>query len=178
MHVNIPSESIIFKYSSYQLLVRVNAWIWRFKVNCLARRAQTPKLKGPLLVSELNDSLLRIVRFVQQESFSKEFALISSNEPLPNKSKLRGLAPFIENDLLRVRGRLQRSTLSYQQKHPIILPKSHYFTKSVIEDSHIRTLHGGATIVLSHTRQQFWIIDGRRTVQLQLRKCVQCFKQK
>lgn len=178
IHFNIPQESIIFKYSSYQRLVRVNAWIWRFKENCLAKREQRSRRSGQLVVSELHHSLLKIVRLVQQETFGSELSLISSNEQLPNKSKISGLAPFIENDLLRVRGRLQRSNLSYQQKHPIILPSSHPSTKLLIEDSHIRTLHGGAQLVLSHTRQQFWIVDGRRTIQLQLRKCVKCFKRK
>lgn len=159
-------------------MVRVTAWICRFIHNCQSKQSKHSQLIGPLTVTELQKSLLCIVRIVQLESFHSEMNLIESKEPLPKKCKISGLAPFIESGILRVRGRLQRSNLSYQQNYPIILPRSHHFTTLLIEDSHRRTLHGGAQVVLSHLRQQFWIVDGKRTVQLQLCKCVTCYKRK
>lgn len=172
----IHEDSFILKCSSYQHLIRVNAWIQRFKRNGLPSKYQ--RLAGSLSVDELHSSLLQIVHLVQLEAFGAEISALKAKESLPSKSKISGLAPFIDDNILRVRGRLQRANLPYSQKHPIILPRSHHFTELLIKDAHSNTLHGGAQIVLSHLRRQFWIVDGRRAVQLQIRKCVTCFKVK
>lgn len=112
------------------------------------------------------------------EAFGTEINLIESQEALPNKCKIMGLAPSLKDGILRVRRRLQKANIPYDQNHPMILPKSHHFTKLVIENAHIQTLHGGTLATLAHIRQQFWIVDGNGTVGYQSRKCINCFKNK
>lgn len=176
LHFTIHAESIIYKYSLYNRLIRMNAWVLRFNYNFIARYHHQPRTTGPLLVKELHRSLLNIVRLIQLEAFGADMTLINSQESLPNKCKIRGLAPFINDGILQVRGRLQKANIPYQQKHPMILPKSHYFTKLLIEDAHIRTLHGGTQTVVPYLRQQFWIVDDKKTVSHQLKKCFECIK--
>jgi len=53
------------------------------------------------------------------------------------KSSLLSLNPFLDgNQLIRVGGRLQHSELALDQQHPLILPKEHYITSLIIEDTH------------------------------------------
>jgi len=57
-------------------------------------------------------------------------------------SSLKTLHPFIVKEgLLRVGGRLQQSTLSYQTMHQMILPSNHHCTKLVVSAEHIRLHH-------------------------------------
>ncbi|XP_031635614.1 uncharacterized protein LOC116348687 [Contarinia nasturtii] len=178
VHATITSESLIYYYSSLTKLVRITAWILRYTFN--ARKPnQSHRRSGALSVIELQESLFKLIQLVQAEAFGKEISCIQSSEPFPTKSKIRGLAPIIDkSNILRVRGRLQRSNLPYRQKHPIIIPNKHHFTRLLIDNSHQTTLHGGTTLTLSHLRQKFWVINGRQTVGSQIRKCIICFRNK
>ncbi|XP_055309622.1 uncharacterized protein LOC129573263 [Sitodiplosis mosellana] len=124
----------------------------------------------------MNHSRLKLV---QCEAFGKEIHTIQANESLLTNSRIKGLAPFIDqNNIIRVRGRLQRSNFPYDQRHPIIMPKSHHFTRLLIDHSHEVTLHGGVSLTLAHLRHQYWLVSGRQTVASRLRKCVTCFRSK
>ena len=58
------------------------------------------------------------------------------NPPVPASSPLHRLTPFLADDgLLRVRGRLQMSDLSYEEKHPIIIPKG-YLAELLVRERH------------------------------------------
>lgn len=176
VNVSTQSESIICLYSSLYKLIRVNAWIQRFRYNSLNKAKRT---QGELTVAEIQASSLQLIRIVQTETFGKEIKCILSNEPLPKKCKISGLAPFFdEQNIFRVRGRLQRSKLPYRQRHPIILPHSHHFTNLVIDDAHSSTLHGGASVTITHIRGSYWIVNSRQAVRSRIRQCVTCFRAK
>ncbi|GFY34669.1 uncharacterized protein TNCV_1373601 [Trichonephila clavipes] len=63
--------------------------------------------------------------------------LVQGN-PLPKDNKLLPLNLFCDSEgVLRVGGRLSRNTrLSYDQKHPLLLPKSHEFTRKISSSSY------------------------------------------
>ena len=69
---------------------------------------------------------------------------------------------------------MQRSLLSYDKKHPMILPPSHHFTELVIRHYHEEDGHLGTNHVLSRTREKFWIMKGQSAVRKVLNKCVYC----
>ena len=64
--------------------------------------------------------------------------------------------------MLRVGGRLNRSELTYDAVHPMILPKKHHITQLVIADVHRRCRHAGVNHVLTQVRSRYWVIDGRQ----------------
>lgn len=75
-------------------------------------------------VSELDKSLKLIIRLCQQERFTKDYNNLTKSLAIDNNSQLRSLNPFMDNDsLMRVGGRLKNSILTYNEKHPPILPK-------------------------------------------------------
>jgi len=116
------------------------------------------------------------VKIVQAETFQSDIHAIIAENPLPPKSILGNLTPFLDDGILRVRGRLKHSNLSFDRKHPIILPQRHFFTELVIQNSHQATLHGGAHLTLAHTRYKFWIPNGRQAARTILRKSITCFR--
>lgn len=178
IHSASLDESLISNYSSYQRLIRIVAIILRFTFNSRTTNKFKPRY-GPLTVIELRQSLLQLVRLVQHNVFATEIHSIQANKPLSNKSKLNGLTPYIDVEgILRIRGRLQRTNLSNDRKHPMILPSDHHFTQLILHNAHVMTLHGGTQLTLTYIRQQFWIINSRRTVRNYLRKCIKCFRNK
>jgi len=95
----------------------------------------------------------------------KEKADLLEKASLPNISSLLSLNPFLDrNQLLRVGGRLENSDLTFDQQHPMILPKGHHITTLIVEDTHKKNLHASGQLLLSLIRQKFWIPDARNVL--------------
>ncbi|XP_075167708.1 uncharacterized protein LOC142239832 [Haematobia irritans] len=67
--------------------------------------------------------------------------------------------PFIgSNGVMRSNGRLVQSpVLSYNERHPILLPYDARFTHLLVESIHKVTLHGGNKLMTRVLRSEFWI---------------------
>ncbi|GFW09170.1 integrase catalytic domain-containing protein [Trichonephila clavipes] len=171
----VPLPEFIDRISSFTKLVRVYAWILRF-----IKHSHSPVSRtfGYLKSSELHTAVVTIVRLIQQVEFPNEFKCLFQGNPLPKDNKLLPLNLFCDSEgVLRVGGRLSRNTrLSYDQKHPVLLPKSHEFTRKVINFYHIAYFHAGPQLTLSLIRQKLWFVDGRSVVRHTLKKCLICFK--
>ena len=106
--------------------------------------------------------------FIDYARFSKYSRLL--------RSKLANLNPFLcpTKGLIRFGGRIYKSSLSEEEKHPIILPSNHPVVKLLIEDVHCRELHADVERTLSVLRQKFWLIKGRSTVRHTVKNCLVC----
>ncbi|XP_070855513.1 uncharacterized protein [Drosophila suzukii] len=148
LHTTQVDINLIERLSTYTKLVRVIAYILRFCHNAQSKKTRSYSQLSP---EELDNALRCVVKIVQAETFQSDMHAILAENPLPPKSTLRNLTPFLDDGILRVRGRLKHSNLSFDRKHPIILPQRHFFTELVIQNSHHATLHGGAHLTLAHT---------------------------
>ena len=86
-------------------------------------------------------------------------------------------SPLLDKDgLLRLDGRLRLvEDLSYDTRHPVILPKNHPVTRLVIVDAHEKLGHGtGTEHLLTELRSQFWIVKGRLMVRTVVENCPEC----
>ena len=82
------------------------------------------------------------------------------------------LDPIIDEDgLLRVGGRIGRSVLPYDAKHPLILDTRHPLINLILESYHRDCCHGGTDYVLSSLRLKFWVLIGREAVKKIRRSC-------
>ncbi|GFY38534.1 integrase catalytic domain-containing protein [Trichonephila inaurata madagascariensis] len=126
----VPLPEFIDRISSFTKLVRVCAWILRFIKNS---RSPVSRTFGYLKSSELHTAVVTIVRLIQQAEFPNEIKCLVQGNPLPKDNKLLPLNLFCDSEgVLRVGGRLSRNTrLSYDQKHPMLLPKNHEFTRKI-----------------------------------------------
>ena len=113
------------------------------------------------------------------EYFSNEIAILRASQTLKKTSCLTKLDPILDlRGLLRIGGRLQeRTTLSYDEKHPIILPKSAHVTTLLISHHHSLSAHQGREPTLAHIRSHdFWIVNAKTKIFKVIQNCVQCKK--
>ncbi|KMQ90572.1 bel12-ag transposon polyprotein [Lasius niger] len=169
-----PEE--LLRFSSLRRLLRVSAWLWRWR-RCRLRAAAGEHAAAVLDPEELEAALVRWIRVTQNLSFRAELRDIRAGRPLPGRSPLRKLAPMIDaENILRVGGRLKHSLLDVDQRHPIILPSDSHLTYLVIDAGHRRTLHGGTQSTLASIRQRFWIPRARQLVRRHIHRCLPCVR--
>ena len=90
-------------------------------------------------------------------------------------SRLRNLGPFIDNEgLIRVSGRLQRSALPENAKHPVILDPKDRLVSLMIDKAHKENGHVGAQHTLHKLRQEYWILHGLSAIKKRISSCVYC----
>ncbi|XP_061716635.1 uncharacterized protein LOC133524567 [Cydia pomonella] len=136
------------KYSSLTKLLRVIAYCRRFLKN--KRKNHTYLLK-----SELDEALAIMVKKDQQQAYAAEIEEIKKGK-LKKKSQLTSFTPQLDDfGIIRVGGRLQSADLTYDQKHPMLLPKSTWLTQLILRDAHFKTLHGGAPLMVNYIRANF-----------------------
>ncbi|KAB0802602.1 hypothetical protein PPYR_04788 [Photinus pyralis] len=137
-------DNLLTKFSSLSKILRTCAYVLRF-----VSYVKDPKgfdKRSHVTLKELDRALLILVKESQKMSFAKELAELSKTTPnirsLPKY--IRKLTPFLDQDgIFRVGGRLKNTPLSYDHKHPCLLPSDHRLTNLIIEYTHIKYLHPG-----------------------------------
>jgi len=125
----------------------------------------------------LDKALLRWLRVVQSLHYPTEIVTVSRNRALPRQNHLRALNPYVDDSgALRVGGRLKHAKLSFDERHPLIVPPRSQLTRLLVESYHRRTLHGGVQLTLGMLRLRFWIPRDRAVVKHWLRQCFTCTK--
>jgi len=85
------------------------------------------------------------------------------------------LNPISVQEILRVRGRLNKSYIAFEVAHPIILPEDCHLTKLIISDCHEKLAGDlGVGSTLNQVYQRFWILNARVAVRRIVSKCVIC----
>ncbi len=171
-----PVHWIEGRFSNYNRLLRVNAWIHRFISNLkLKRLHKSINMHSRLSVSELNSSEAHLFSLAQNRHFHDELLQLCHDKPIKANSRLISLNPFIDKDyLLRVGGRLSNSSLSFDQKHPIILPNNDILTGLLVSNLHVSLCHCGPSLLISSVGSRIHIIGVRRLVRDICRRCVTC----
>ena len=131
-------DQILHKHDLWKTL-RISASIWRFAFHC---RGTGLKLKGPLKTNEIERQKLLWVKRAQSGEI-KEAERLTLNLQLD------------ERGVLVCRGRIQGS-------YPIFVPDGHSLASKIVEQAHLRTLHGGVGMTMSHVREEYWIPRLRR----------------
>lgn len=160
------------KFSTLSKLVRVVAYCLRF----IKKNRSQSTVVSPV---EYDRALITVLRVVQEEVFKEEVESVKSDELISKKSSIHSLNPFLNNDdgLLRVSGRLENAHhLSYDQKHPIILPYTHIVSKLIARHAHVSSLHGTQQQTLMLIRQRYHIVSGKKLVKSVWYQCVRCFR--
>lgn len=121
-----------------------------------------------------HDAEIAVFKYIQANHFKGEIDALSKENPVPRSSSIYKLDPFIQDDLLRVGGRLSRAKLPAEMKHPILMPKRSHATDLLVRDAHASTGHSGRHRVLSELRAKYWIIHGNATVRRVINDCYHC----
>ena len=102
--------------------------------------------------------------------FDDQKKLVSAN------SSLRRLNPIFdaESQCIRVGGRLRYANLSFDQRFSFIIHPKSIIASLIINEYHLKCLHGGVQLTLANVREKFWIINDRRSVRKIISSCVPC----
>ena len=176
-HEDSAIDRLLRRYSLWTKLVRSVAWIIRFKEYYLTMRGKRDTVRvGTLNVDELSRAERSIIRYVQIHAFPEEYNALITDSPGFDwrTNRLRKLSPKLKEELMVVGGRLQLASVSSEQKHPIILPKGHAVTESIVWHVHRLNGHAGVNQTLVALRNNYWVLNGGATVKAILRKCLIC----
>ena len=89
--------------------------------------------------------------------------------------RLKALTPFMDQEgLIRVGGRLSKSSLTQSQQHPIILDRKDSLVKKLFLHKHIALSHCGPSLLLCNTGNKIHVLGARRLSRDICSQCVTC----
>ncbi|XP_060575107.1 uncharacterized protein LOC132732649 [Ruditapes philippinarum] len=161
-------------FSRYKKLLRVTAYVKRFIHNCHTRnRARRVSRLEPLTVQELQEAERLWLHNTQFLKYQAEINNLKSNGK--RLTLVKHLRLFLDEDgFLRCGGRIHNAPVTEFTRFPYLLSAKHPFTRLVVLDAHENQFHAGASALITHLRQRYWIPSIRQYIQSLLRKCVQC----
>jgi hypothetical protein len=168
-----PIEMLTNSSSGLDVLLNKVAWILRFK-SYLRNPESTPI--GRITVHELATAELELVKLIQRRDFSCEIESLSKNQALKKSNPLRKLHLFLDDGVLRVGGRLNRSSEPFSFKHPILLAKTSYVSELLVKREHCIVGHLGRETVLASLRRKYWIEGANSLIRKIVRQCMACRK--
>ena len=158
-------------YGSFEKLVRVTAWSIHFIRRFMLKKTTEQRLEE----EDFTLAELHLLKQAQRQHYMPELSVLQEKKPIPRKSCLLPLTPFIdEQGLLRVGGRVGNSKLVYDAKHPIIMHPENEVSKLIMLKAHLEHKHAGVNYVLAQIKQQYWIIHGREALKKVRSKCERC----
>ncbi|XP_057329918.1 uncharacterized protein LOC130670521 [Microplitis mediator] len=170
----MPLSSLLHSWTTLTALLRRTATVFR-AISCFKKVPGSSLSISPLTPAELQSALIHWIKSTQQEYFSSEISALSQGNTLKKSHCFTRLTAFIDQaGVIRVGGRLKNSALDSDSKHPAILSKDCMLSRLIISDSHLRTLHGGTQLTLSHVRKKCWIIGGRAPIKNFIHRCLTC----
>lgn len=163
--------------NSIHVLKRIIAYMQRMIPKRQKISSKIHSETSELQLNELKRAMTYIIKYAQQEGFEKEINLV--RQGLSTRTKFSSFSPIIDADgIIRVGGRLQNADMTFEQKHPIPMPKNHFVTLLIMEGIHIDNKHAGAQALLAITRQRYLPESGKELAQRIVRNCVICARSK
>ena len=90
-------------------------------------------------------------------------------------SSLYQLNPILLENVLRIERRFANVRLSFEAKHPIVLPQKHHLTSLIIQDCHVRlTAHLRVNATLNHLVLKYWVVNAKAAVKSVVKPCLFC----
>ena len=123
---------------------------------------------------QLAESL--IIKSPQRKYFPNELKILGETGILNKKSSIYKLDPFLDRcGLLRVGGQIQKSIVSEEMKHPVLLARKSEIAVMIIRWCHEKVAHSVRGITMNYIRSSgFWIINCNAAVRSYISKCVTC----
>ena len=121
------------------------------------------------------------IRLHQQQVFREEIDHLrdgntSDKRSLSRRGGIYNLDPYIDaKGLLRVGGRLKRSSLHFNNVHLVLHGKDGNITRLIAEWCDKKVAHGGRGLTIIEIRSNgFWVIQCNVIVKSMIGKCVKC----
>ena len=146
---NIPSSVFVIqadekkaviqweRFSNFNRLVNTVAYVQR----ALNTHTHTP---ATLVVSIEEREKATIFKLLQREHFAEEMKSLKAEKEIPKGSKILQFSPFLDGEgLIRAKGRISKSQLDFNAKHPILLHWKHHAVELFLQNEHKDNQHEG-----------------------------------
>jgi len=143
-------------FSSYRKIVRMVAWILRW-------RKCSEKVKGSLTAQEERDAESKLWKLVQEEVY---FDGHSSLKELRAKRDQQGL--------WRVQTKILERNDTEAFRLPVLLPYNHPLTRMIVATEHKKRNHCGVQVLQNILREELWIPKSRRIIREVVNACGNC----
>ena len=169
--INTQSPIDCNKFSSWRRLIRVTAYTLRFITRLRARGHKGAPEEGKTLKSV--DSPLSPEELKDAETHW----LKESQKTLRNrlrKGEFRSLSPYVDQEgVWRVGGRADNALVSYETRHPVLLPGDHRISRLIVQHAH-QFGHPGVATTVAKTRTKYWIVRAHDLAKSIKFRCVVC----
>ena len=162
-------------FSNLMRLLPVTAYVLRFTklLKLRVQRVRNPIDRIELNASEIKDAENLWIKEIQIISFPDESTYLAGNHQTTLPVRVRQFGLYLDDGIIRCKGRINNSTLSGDSKNPVLLPNKHAFVNLLIAHTHENSKHCGIRDITT-IREKYWILRGRAAVKGVLRKCVNC----
>ena len=165
-------------FSSWRKLLRaillLKCFIQKFKHRINRSNKGTVEKTKPR-VEQIKDTHDTIIKLIQKETFQQELHELSYEKRVNQKNYLLNLNPILEDNILKVGGRLKNvNNIPTTIKHQIILPRNHPVTNLLIMYYHETNHHCGRNQTLALLREKYWIVKGKSIIRTVLSTCLLC----
>ena len=174
-------DKLFRRYSDWYSLRKAVAWLLRLKKILRLRVAQ--RREGSVMNTEQHDLMTlkdmqeseqAILAYVQHSHFSEEISTLIKGSPIKKSSPIYKLDPKMQNNVLRVGGRLSEAAISEDAKYPVVLPKDSYVSELILQHFHHSSGHSGRNHMLSNLHQHYWIVGANSAARKIINRCVTC----
>ncbi|KAK7930431.1 hypothetical protein WMY93_006826 [Mugilogobius chulae] len=191
-----PTTHLVHHYSSWFRLKKAVAWWLKYMEwlwSCSKRRKELSTqnqlhlnmdqemsmfkrkaVQRALTVENIDKAEMTIIKFCQGKRFPEELLCLEKSQNIKKNSQLYKLSPKLEDGILRVGGRLSKSSLPLESKHPIILAKDLHISTLLLRNIHQQVGHSGRNHMLSKLREKYWITGVSTAIRSVLSKCTTC----
>ena len=161
----VGAESLIDyeRFSSWRKLIRVIAWIKRLAKNIRLRQHRSSCEKKYLTPEELHEAEIFLIKDAQKLLHDRV-----------KKGEFKSLSPFAdEKGIIRVGGRVDKAIVSYDMKHPVLLPNEHRISLLITRQVH-QFGHSGVATTTAKVRRKYWVLKGNKISKSVKYRCKFC----
>ena len=163
LYADVGKVIDVKKFSSWRRLIRVTAWLKRLAEKIRLRRNTLSGREGPLMPEELKKAEMSWIRSAQRDLKSRM-----------KNGEFKTLSPFVDDKgIIRVGGRIDKAILSYEEKHPVLLPNEHRISLLITSHMHNHG-HPGVATTTAKIRRKYWILKASKLSKAVKFKCVTC----
>ena len=155
-----PVNKLISSFSSLFKLKRATAWLLKFKLYLVSRTIRKEKnpISCSITVDELREAEAELIKYEQRQCFGEMLKRVPKGIQVLPKSPLQKLNPVMIDGILRVGGRLDKAPISFNARHPVILPFVSHLTDLIVFSYHEIAGHAGISFTMNLLTQKFWIL--------------------
>ncbi|XP_054763530.2 uncharacterized protein LOC129270153 [Lytechinus pictus] len=182
---NNPTRELVNYYSDWIRLKRFLRWVVLKSKNKAKDVSKDNSLKARITLKEMEVAESMILKFVQKDNFAQEIRCLERKESavgenrrgssgIRKTSRIYKLDPVINEGLLRVGGRLHRSSMPDSAKHQVIIPKNEHVSNLILENLHNMSGHMGRNYILSSLHRKYWMPSADAAIRKMISRCISC----